>query len=794
MNADPVRDPGLNPSAARPLAAPDVLVVMAVYRPEAAHLQAQLQSLAEQQGCRLRLIAVIADTVSGALVREQATALGLDLRLVPCDQELDAVRAFETGLIEALAQIEEIGGGGDGAEPAIALCDQDDIWHGDRLEQGLAALRDSGAQMVHSDARLVAEDGQTLLQPSMFAFERRWRRPGLRGLLYRNNITGMTLLMRAEVVRLALPFPAQSGVHFYHDLWLGLIAAATGGVRLIDRPLVDYRQHGGNVMGAVDRQAGWLRGLHRRRPDAMWLRHEAASYGLARYLAHALHSRLSDAVADGDLPPARLRLAGLWPYLRRGGAGLHGFDMARLLLSGQPGLARIAAGFGVVSMGRTIWTLRQTFGSGWQETEEAFDARLYSLSPGMAPPRPRLSAAKREKPQPHDDLVDSRKAPRWQSDFSAPDPALVVLVPTLNPTEIFAGIVTAFDIGLGLAARGFRVRFIATDLPMSSPAASRSFLMRRLSPEAAASGAAGRVSLHCGVQNPTLPAHRGDLFLATAWWSAHIAQRLIAEHDLKQSRFFYLIQDYEPNFYPWGSEFADAMESYGFDFEPIFNTDLLRTYFAAQGFAFADAKALAFHPSIDIARYAAPPRPEREGGPRRLALYGRPEVARNMYPSAIEALAGFVAAEGLGSADIELVSIGLSHAPVDLPGGLQLVSLGKLPWEDYPEYLRSVDLGLSLMYSPHPSHPPIEMAASGVRVVTNGFGPKNLSELSPAIASVPPTAAALTEALRAAWAAAPVAQHERELDLTRLGLSQEAMLDRLAARLGEVFSRDKDDR
>jgi hypothetical protein len=47
--------------------------------------------------------------------------------------------------------------------------------------------------MVHSDTRLVAEDGETVLQKSVFAFERRHRNPGLRGLLYRNNITGMTV-------------------------------------------------------------------------------------------------------------------------------------------------------------------------------------------------------------------------------------------------------------------------------------------------------------------------------------------------------------------------------------------------------------------------------------------------------------------------------------------------------------------------------------------------------------------------------------------------------------------------
>ncbi|WP_186766680.1 rhamnosyltransferase WsaF family glycosyltransferase [Puniceibacterium confluentis] len=759
---------------------PLVLIVMAVYRPEPAHLRAQLASVAAQSHGPRHLVAVIADTRSADLVHDLAESLDLACTCVPSDTELDAVRAVEAGLARALELIPALSAPGD-PEPLIALADQDDIWHPDRLARGVAALADSAAQMVHSDARLVGPDGTSETHASMFGFERRHRRPGLRGLLYRNNITGMTLTMRARVARIALPFPQQSGVHYYHDLWLGLIAAATGGVGLIDAKLVDYRQHGANAIGAVDRQKGWLRGGGRRLPDAMWVRHEAAAYALARYLAQSAHNRVVDAVSDGRLPAGVAALGPLRPYLRRArGAGTHVWDAARLALGGHLALARIAGGFAVISTGRVIWTLREALGPGRDAAINAFDARLYSLSPGVSPQPPKDAVTRASRPVEHAALTDLRKAPRWTPRLEAPAPALTILVPTLNPTEIFAGIVTALDIGLGLAARGFRVRFVATDLPVSSPAASRGFVLRRL--PGLSEAAVARISLHCGVQSPDLPAHRGDVFLATAWWSAHLAERLIRTHGYEQRRFLYLIQDFEPNFYAWGPEYADAMASYGFDFDPVFNTTLLRDYFAAQGFGFARADALAFHPAIDIARYAAGQRPTTTG-PRRLALYGRPEVARNMYATAIEALALFLETEGLGPQDIAPVSVGMSHAPVRLPGGVTLESLGKLPWEEYPGYLLGTDLGLSLMYSPHPSHPPIEMAASGVRVVTNHFGPKDLSRLSPAILSAAPTAPALATALSQAWHAAPVGAEERAIDLGALGLPPETMIDRLATRL-----------
>lgn len=765
---------------------PRIFIIMAVFRPDPEYLAAQIKSLVDQTHPDCHLVAVIADTCCEDLVTHTARAAGLPHTVVPSDVQLDAVRAFEAGLGEAMHLIESEGL--DDQTALIALCDQDDIWHPERLARGLGALTQSGADLVHSDARLVGPDGTTVLHRSMFAFERRKKNPGLRGLLYRNNITGMTTLMRPRLVRLALPFPPQSGVHFYHDLWLGLLASATGGVHLIDAPLVDYRQHGDNVMGAIDRSRA--KRARRTRPDAMWLRREAASYALARYLGQSTYNRIAEAVADGRLRHGKAHTAPLRPYLRRmRGMGTHLRDALSLGVQGHAGLARIATGFAVVSAGRAIWTLRQAFGPGIKDAIDGFDTRLYSLSPGMTPRPPRTDTGQAKPVVKYESIVDLRKEPRFVPEFTAADAALNILVPTLNPTEIFAGIATALDIGLGLAVLGYRVRFIATDLPLSSPGTSRNFVLGRLGQDHDREAVATRLSLHCGVQSKTLPLHVADMFMATAWWSAHVADKLIRRHGMAQARFLYLIQDFEPHFYAWGPEFADAMASYHFDFDPVFNTTLLRDFFAGQGFAFAGGDALAFHPSIDIARYSQVARKPADHGPRRLALYGRPDVPRNMFATAVEALARFVEKEGLGPEQISLVSIGQSHGDVSLPGGLVLRSLGKLPWEDYPDYLGTVDLGLSLMYSPHPSHPPLEMAAAGVRVVTNGFGPKDLNRLSPAILSVQATAPELAEALSAAWHAAPVSQSEREIDLRALGSHPEEMIHTLANRLASRLAR-----
>lgn len=740
---------------------------MAVFGPRESHLREQLASLAAQTGGIPHLIAVIADTTSGPLVAKLANAVGLSFELVEPQAELDCVRAFETGLTHAekLTQTQT-------PEPLIALCDQDDIWHKNRLAEGMKTLAASGAVLVHSDARIV-DDICCVRHPSLFDYEKRHRTPGLRGLLLRNTVTGMTTLMRPELLRISLPFPQQAGIHFYHDLWLALVAHAfDGGIALIRKPLVDYRQHGDNAVGAVSQS--------KRKPHIplrQWFRREASRYALAHYLANCLQSRIAR-----TMPEATVRLRPLRPFTQpHKGSIIHLRDALRLLVQGHFKLARISFGYAAVRFGRKIWILRAALNQGRSNARKRFDTRLHTLSPGATLEANDTPCPQPEALQSYEALIDRRKTPRWQPRLIDEDAAFNVLVPSLNPSEIFAGVASALDIGLEMARRGLPVRFIATDLPIASHAASLNFLKTRAGNKIQTMPG---ISVHCGVASTELPANHRDIFLATAWWSAFIANTFIKSGDFAHDRFFYLIQDYEPNFYPWGQEFTDASTSYTFPFEPIFNTTLLRRWFQEQGHAFASPQSLTFQPSIDISRYATGIRPPNsETAPKRLALYGRPEVARNMFPTALEALARFIKQENLSPADIQILSIGLNHGDVALPNNIRLESLGKLPWEDYPDFLLGCDIGLSLMLSPHPSHPPLEMAASGMRVVTNTFGPKDLSTLSPAIISTPPNAATLCNALRRSWHAPPVAQHERAFDLTPLGPPLPYMADALFKRL-----------
>ena len=56
--------------------------------------------------------------------------------------------------------------------------------------------------------------------------------------------------------------------------------------------------------------------------------------------------------------------------------------------------------------------------------------------------------------------------------------------------------------------------------------------------------------------------------------------------------------------------------------------------------------------------------------------------------------------------------------------------------EEYAKILEESYAGISLMASPHPSYPPLEMASFGVKVITNTFANKDLKDFNENIISM----------------------------------------------------------
>lgn len=742
---------------------PRVHVVLPVYEPVVEYLDAQIASIAAQTYSNIIVVFVVSDMKSDGLIKELCSKFELPFEVIVPDRRLNSYSAFEWGLTHVGAS----SAGGD--DFYIALSDQDDVWHSDKVSTLVEALRASGRSLVHSDATLIDANGNPIA-PSMFASERREKRSTTRSLLYRNNITGMTTLFRPEVLRAALPLPAQNGLFFHHDLWLGLVATSLGGVEFVDRPLVDYRQHGRNVVGATTSK----RSAPSRMFSADWRKRIVGSFYVSSYLAATLLFRMRQ-LDETRIVTGRNDLRLLAPYLGDAHVGQAFLgDCARYLLAGRGDLARIAFNRFFARTIRIGVSMRNIWRYDINTRFEEYDRRRYASVPGIQPPDVRLSAIPGSEeptvaPRPWKQYSDHRCDAKWKS---VADPSagrrFNILIPSVNPSQMFAGIATAVDLGVELAQRGLDVRFIATDMPMVSRDASMDFVRRRLKSAEAES----RIDVECGVTGGMIGFSPDDHLLATAWWSAYVASHVISDAGLRQRKFFYLVQDFEPYFYPWGDECARAFQSYNIPHIPIFNTTLLRDYFMHVGIYDRTDRYLSFHPSIDIEHYACIARARKEER-RRIVVYGRPEVARNMFGTSVCALAAFLERHSLTDDDVELVSVGMRHEDVLMPNGVVLRSKGKLPWDEYPGFLATIDIGLALMYSPHPSHLPIEMAAAGARVVTNGFEGKDLSILSPLISSCNADADALTDALSFAWqdlGRGEASQVERNIDVQKIGL------------------------
>ncbi|WP_136617632.1 MULTISPECIES: glycosyltransferase family 2 protein [Mesorhizobium] len=129
-----------------------------------------------------------------------------------------------------------------------AFCDQDDIWEPDRLQSAINWIQAHDAKtplMFCSRTATMTETGSLVGHSPLFA-----RPPSFRNALVQSIAGGNTILLNAAARDLLARASARTGF-VSHDWWAYLIVTAAGGiVRYDPRPLVRYRQHAANLVGA----------------------------------------------------------------------------------------------------------------------------------------------------------------------------------------------------------------------------------------------------------------------------------------------------------------------------------------------------------------------------------------------------------------------------------------------------------------------------------------------------------------------------------------------------------------
>jgi WsaF, C-terminal domain len=216
----------------------------------------------------------------------------------------------------------------------------------------------------------------------------------------------------------------------------------------------------------------------------------------------------------------------------------------------------------------------------------------------------------------------------------------------------------------------------------------------------------------------------------------------------------YLLQEDERMFYPFGDDRLRCETILrNRDIRFLINTKLLFDYLVHDGFDNIAAQGMWFEPAFPAQVFH--PRTDDRGGKRKFFFYARPNNLRNLFYLGIEVIEQAIAQQVLDLEHWEIFLVGKDIPAVTFSGGYAPIKCENLSWSEYAQLVGTVDLGLSLMYTPHPSYPPLDLVASGAVVVTNRFANKrDLSGYSANLICADLNRDALVDALRQAVAIA----------------------------------------
>ncbi|HEY7968431.1 MAG TPA: hypothetical protein VID95_00465 [Candidatus Limnocylindrales bacterium] len=325
------------------------------------------------------------------------------------------------------------------------------------------------------------------------------------------------------------------------------------------------------------------------------------------------------------------------------------------------------------------------------------------------------------------------------------EPRVTLLMPGLEMARMTGGPNTALNLVARLAVHGVPLRILAAIRPIDD----RPELVREHIEQLVGGPLGPATSLGAVDPEHPLEVAPDDVFIATSWETAYLAAAALPH--TSAPAFVYLIQDFEAGFFAWSTPHALALATYRMPVRPIFNERFLRDHFVSQhvGDLGLDGGAswTSFEPSVDRDLFRSS---SGTGTRRRLVFYGRPRNERNCFDLGLRAIRLAVQRGALDPARWDVVSVGADVPELDLGHGQ---TLRPSPWLDYRSYaafISSSDLMLALMLSPHTSYPPLEMAATGGRVVTNVFSSKTaegLRRISPSLVAVEPDPEAIADAI-----------------------------------------------
>jgi hypothetical protein len=268
-------------------------------------------------------------------------------------------------------------------------------------------------------------------------------------------------------------------------------------------------------------------------------------------------------------------------------------------------------------------------------------------------------------------------------------------------------------------------------------------------------------------QKYELDIFKDDLFITTSWWTTAATLPSVPNANI-----IYLLQEDERMFYPFGDDRLRCEQILrNSDIRFLINTKLLFDHLVHDGFDNIAAQGMWFEPAFPTQVFH--PSTMKSLGKRKFFFYARPNNLRNLFYLGIEVIEQAIALQVLDLEHWEIFLVGKDIPSLTFSGGYAPIKCENLSWSEYAELVGTIDLGLSLMYTPHPSYPPLDLVASGAVVVTNRFSNKrDLSCYSANLICADLDRDSIVEALRQA---VPIAKdsHVREKNYLNNGLEKD---------------------
>ncbi len=137
--------------------------------------------------------------------------------------------------------------------PYIMLCDQDDIWHADKIQKTYERMKQLEQEMssgvpllVYSDAMNFDNDTGAELGSFHKSSHLNTENIDPAHLLMENKCIGCTVMVNGAIREYLDTLPNAIRVH---DWWLALICSCFGKIAYLDESTLQYRQHSGNMIG-----------------------------------------------------------------------------------------------------------------------------------------------------------------------------------------------------------------------------------------------------------------------------------------------------------------------------------------------------------------------------------------------------------------------------------------------------------------------------------------------------------------------------------------------------------------